>query len=87
MPVGRAWATLVEQDGAIDFLGNTIDLFPEHRGRGSRRRSSGRCAATCTRSGSVTCTCGSTAHDVGARRTFLDAGAGVADVHLRKDLT
>jgi hypothetical protein len=25
-------------------------------------------------------------HDVGARRTFLENGAGVADVHLRKDL-
>ena len=26
------------------------------------------------------------AHDTGARRTFLDSGAGVDDVHLRKDL-
>jgi len=26
------------------------------------------------------------AHDTGARRTFLDNGAGIDDVHLRKDL-
>ena len=37
-PVGRAWATLVTDDeGNVDFHGNTIDLFPQFRAQGLTR--------------------------------------------------
>lgn len=86
VPVGRVWATLVERDGALDFHGNTIDLFPEHRGQrltpsflGALRR---HLHALGVRDVHIRVY----GHDAGARRTFLDHGAGVEDVHLRKDL-
>lgn len=86
VPVGRAWATLVEQDGAIDFLGNTIDLFPEHRGQRLTPSFLGALRRHVHEIGVRDVHLRVYGHDAGARRTFLDAGAGVADVHLRKDL-
>ncbi len=86
VPVGRAWATLVERDGALDFHGNTLDLFPEHRGQrltpsflGALRRHVDELGVRDVRLRVY-------AHDEGARRTFLDEGAGIHEVHLRKDL-
>ncbi len=86
VPVGRAWATLVEQDGALDFVGNTIDLFPEHRGQrltpsflGALRRHVHDLGVRDVRLRVY-------GHDERARRTFTDNGAGIRDVHLRKDL-
>lgn len=86
VPVGRAWATLVERDGALDLHGNTLDLFPEHRGQrltpsflGALRRHVDELGVRDVRLRVY-------AHDEGARRTFLDHGAGIHEVHLRKDL-
>lgn len=87
VPIGRLWATLVTtEDGALDFHGNLVDLFPEYRGRrltpsflGALRRElhaldvrgvTGRLYA----------------HDASARRRVVTEGAGIDEVHLRKDL-
>lgn len=86
VPVGRAWMTLVDRDGELDLDGNTLDLFPEHRGRrltpsfvgALRRHAAGR--------GVRDVRLRVYAHDTGARRTYLDAGAAIHEVHLRKDL-
>jgi len=86
-PVGRAWATLVtDDDGAIDFLGNTIDLFPQFRGQGLTRSFLGALRRHVREIGVRDVHLRVYAHDTGARRTFVDNGAGVDDVHLRKDL-
>ncbi|WP_435769595.1 hypothetical protein [Nocardioides sp. SYSU DS0651] len=86
-PVGRAWATLVPgDDGALDFHGNTIDLFPEHRGQGLTRSFLGALRRHVDGLGVRDVRLRVYGHDAGARRTFLTAGAGIGDVHLRKDL-
>jgi GNAT superfamily N-acetyltransferase len=86
-PVGRAWATLVTaDDGAVDFHGNTIDLFPQFRGRGLTRSFLGALRRHVREIGVRGVVLRVYAHDAGARQTFLDNGAGVDDVHLRKDL-
>ena len=86
-PVGRAWATLVtDEDGAVDFHGNTIDLLPEFRGQGLTRSFLGALRRHVREIGVRDVLLRVYAHDTGARRTFLDSGAGVDDVHLRKDL-
>ncbi len=84
--VGRAWATLVEKDGALDFHGNTIDLLPEHRGQRLTPSFLGALRRHVQEIGVRDVHLRVYGHDVGARQTFLDAGAGIADVHLRKDL-
>ncbi|MCW2736040.1 hypothetical protein [Nocardioides sp.] len=84
--VGRAWATLVERDGALDFHGNTIDLFPEHRGQRLTPAFLGALRRHVHELGVRDVHLRVYGHDTGARRTFLDNGAGVEDVHLRKDL-
>ena len=84
--VGRAWATLVERDGALDFHGNTIDLFPEHRGQRLTPSFLGALRRHVHELGVRDVHLRVYGHDTGARRTFLDEGAGVEDVHLRKDL-
>ena len=86
VPVGRAWATLVETDGALDFHGNTIDLFPEHRGQRLTPSFLGALRRHVNQLGVRDVHLRVYAHDTGARQTFLDAGAGIEDVHLRKDL-
>ena len=86
VPVGRAWATLVERDGALDFHGNTIDLFPEHRGQRLTPSFLGALRRHVQEIGVRDVHLRVYAHDAGARRTFLEQGAGVEDVHLRKDL-
>lgn len=86
VPVGRAWATLVEQDGALDFVGNTIDLFPEHRGQRLTPSFLGALRRHVQGLGVRDVSLRVYGHDTGARRTFLDNGAGIRDVHLRKDL-
>ena len=85
--VGRAWATLVERDGALDFYGNTIDLLPEHRGQRLTPSFLGALRRHVHDLGVRDVHLRVYGHDVGARRTFVDAGAGVEDVHLRKDLS
>jgi GNAT superfamily N-acetyltransferase len=86
-PVGRAWATLVtSDDGAVDFLGNTIDLFPEYRGQGLTRSFLGALRRHVQEIGVRDVHLRVYAHDASARRTFVDNGAGIDDVHLRKDL-
>ncbi len=87
-PVGRAWATLVTaDDGSVDFLGNTIDLFPQFRGQGLTRSFLGALVRYVREVGVRDIHLRVYAHDDRPRRTFLDNGAGIADVHLRKDLT
>jgi hypothetical protein len=86
VPVGRAWATLVEVDGGLDFHGNTIDLFPEHRGQRLTPSFLGALRRHVHEIGVRDVHLRVYGHDAGARRTFLDAGAGIEDVHLRKDL-
>lgn len=86
VPVGRAWATLVESDGAIDFHGNTIDLFPEFRGQRLTPSFLGALRRYVQEVGVRDVHMRVYGHDVGARRMFLDNGAGIRDVHLRKDL-
>lgn len=85
--VGRAWATLVETDGALDFHGNTIDLFPEFRGQRLTPSFLGALRRHVQQIGVRDVHLRVYAHDTGARRTYLDNGVGVADVHLRKDLS
>lgn len=84
--VGRAWATLVERDGALDFHGNTLDLFPEHRGQRLTPSFLGALRRHVHALGVRDVHLRVYGHDAGARRTFLDHGAGIEDVHLRKDL-
>lgn len=85
--VGRAWATLVTaDDGGTDFHGNTIDLFPQFRGQGLTRSFLGALRRHVREIGVRDVVLRVYAHDTGARQTFLDNGAGVSDVHLRKDL-
>lgn len=86
VPVGRAWATLVEKDGALDFLGNTIDLFPEHRGQRLTPSFLGALRRHVQEIGVRDVHLRVYGHDTAARRTFLGAGAGIEDVHLRKEL-
>jgi GNAT superfamily N-acetyltransferase len=87
VPVGRAWATLVTaEDGSVDFLGNTIDLFPEFRGQGLTRSFLGALRRHVKELGVRDVHLRVYAHDTKARRTFIESGAGVDDVHLRKDL-
>lgn len=88
VPVGRAWATLVRSDdGGLDFLGNTLELFPEHRGQRLTPSFLGALRRHVRTLGVRDVHLRVYAHDAPARRTFLDAGAGVEDVHLRKDLS
>ena len=84
--VGRAWATLVERDGALDFHGNTIDLFPEHRGQRLTPSFLGALRRHVHELGVRDVHLRVYGHDTGARRTFVEHGAGLRDVHLRKDL-
>lgn len=86
VPVGRAWATLVEVDGALTFHGNTIDLFPEHRGQRLTPSFLGALRRHVQEIGVRDVHLRIYGHDAGARRTFLDEGARIQDVHLRKDL-
>jgi GNAT superfamily N-acetyltransferase len=87
-PVGRAWATLVtDEAGAVDFHGNTIDLFPRFRGQGLTRSFLGALRRHVHEIGVRDVLLRVYAHDAGARRTFVDNGAGINDIHLRKDLT
>jgi len=86
VPVGRAWATLVEKNGALDFLGNTIDLFPEHRGQRLTPSFLGALRRHVQEIGVRDVHLRVYGHDTAARRTFLGAGAGIEDVHLRKEL-
>lgn len=84
--VGRAWATLVEQDGALDFHGNTIDLLPEHRGKRLTPSFLGALRRHVQDLGVRDVHLRIYGHDTGARRSLLARGAGLQDVHLRKDL-
>jgi L-amino acid N-acyltransferase YncA len=84
--VGRAWATLVEQDGALDFHGNTIDLLPEHRGKRLTPSFLGALRRHAHDLGVRDVHLRVYGHDADARRTLLGQGAGIQDVHLRKDL-
>lgn len=86
VPVGRAWATLVPGEDGLDFFGNTIDLFPEHRGQGLTKSFMGALRRHVHEIGVRDVHLRVYGHDEDARRTFLDSGAGIADVHLRKDL-
>jgi hypothetical protein len=88
VPVGRLWATLVTypEGGGLGFRGNLVELYPEFRGQrltpsflGALRRHlltldvrdvQGRLYA----------------RDANARRTVIEEGARIDDVHLRKDL-
>lgn len=86
VPVGRVWATFVEDDGAVDLHGNTIDLFPEHRGQrltpsflGALRRYVADIGVRDVRFHLY-------GHDTSARRSLNEVGVGIEDVHLRKDL-
>ena len=86
-PVGRAWATLVtDDDGNVDFHGNTIDLFPQFRGQGLTPSFLGALRRHVQEVGVRDVHLRVYAHDSGARRTFVENGAGIDDVHLRKDL-
>lgn len=86
VPVGRAWATLVERDGAIDFHGNSIDLFPEFRGQRLTPSFLGALRRHVRGIGVRDVHLRVYGHDLAARRTFVAEGAGIQDVHLRKDL-
>jgi len=87
VPIGRLWATVVtSDDGAIDLRGNLVDLFPEFRGRrltpsflGALRRHMHALGVRGVHGRLY-------AHDAGARRTVVEEGTGIDDVHLRKDL-
>ncbi|GAA5144044.1 hypothetical protein GCM10023340_10910 [Nocardioides marinquilinus] len=88
-PVGRAWATLVRPDGPegpVDFLGNTLDLFEPFRGQGLTKSLLGALVRHVRALGVRDVHLRVYAHDAAARRTFLEHGAGVDDVHLRREL-
>jgi GNAT superfamily N-acetyltransferase len=86
-PVGRFWGTVVPgPDGRHDLVANTLDLLPEHRGRGLMRPFLAAVETYAREHGH---------HDVRARvyalagqarATLLGVGLGLDDVHLRKDL-
>lgn len=87
VPVGRAWATLRRtDDGGLDFFGNTLDLFPEHRGQGLTKSFLGALRRHVHEIGVRDVHLNVYGHDAGARRTFVDHGAGIGRVLLRKDL-
>ena len=86
VPVGRAWATVVEVDGVLDLHGNTIELFPEHRGRRLTPSFLGALRRHVHEVGVRDVHLNIYGHDADARRTLMGAGVGIEDVHLRKDL-
>ncbi|WP_134740032.1 hypothetical protein [Nocardioides sp. 503] len=86
VPVGRFWGTLAERDGVVDLVGNTIDLFPEHRGKGLTRPFMA-ALETYAREHRLRDFRGRLyGHERRARTTVVGMGAGIDDVHLRKDL-
>lgn len=84
--VGRAWATLVPREDGLDLLGNTIELFPEHRGQGLTKSFLGAMRREIQELGVRDVRLRLYGHDTDARRTLAEVGVGVTDVHLRKDL-
>jgi hypothetical protein len=88
VPIGRLWATLVTtDDGATDFVGNLIDLFPEFRGRGLTRSFLGALRRELHALDVRDVRGRLYAHDARARHTVVAEGTRVDDVHLRKELT
>ena len=61
--------------------------FPEFRGQGLTRSFLGALRRHVQEIGVRDVHLRVYAHDSGARRTFVDEGAGIDEVHLRKDLT
>lgn len=86
VPVGRAWGTFVRRDGALDFLGHSIDLFPQHRGQGLTKSFLGALRRHVHDLGVRDVHMRVYGHAESAQQTFLAVGAGIGDVHLRKDL-
>lgn len=86
VPVGRAWGTFVHRDGATDFLGHSLDLLPEHRGRGLTKSFLGALRRHVHEVGVRDVHLRVYGHAADAQQTFLAVGAGIGDVHLRKDL-
>lgn len=85
-PVGRAWGTLVEREGATEFLGNVMELFPEFRGQRLTPSFLGAMSRHVRALDVRGVHLRLYGHDERARRSFLGAGVAIADVHLRKDL-
>lgn len=85
-PVGRAWASLVVQDDALDFFGHVIELDPEHRGQGLTRSFLGALSRHLHDLGVRDVHLPVYGEDERVRRSFNAAGVVVNDVHLRKDL-
>jgi GNAT superfamily N-acetyltransferase len=87
VPVGRLWATIItDEDGAVDLVGNSVDLFPEFRGQGLTKSLLGALRRHMQELGVRDVRGRLYAHDSRGRRTVVDQGTGIDDVHLRKDL-
>ena len=86
-PVGRFWGTVVPgPDGRHDLVANTLDLLPEHRGRGLVRPLLAAIETYAREHGHHDVRARVYALDGQARTTLLGIGLGLEDVHLRKDL-
>jgi len=83
---GRFWATLVRHDDGVDLLGNYIDLFPEHRGQGLTRSFMAAVESWVVETGVRDISGLLYGRDHAARSTVLGMGAGLSEIHLRKDV-
>lgn len=85
-PIGQAWATLVPHDGVVDFYGNTLHLFAEHRGKGLSAPFIAALSAYVDGLGVADIHARVYARDQWARKLFVSTTEGVRDVSVRKDL-
>lgn len=85
-PVGRCWGTLVERDGGLDFLGHVIELFAPFRGQRLTPSFLGAMSRHVRELDVRDVSLRLYGHDQRARRSFVEAGVALADVHLRRDL-
>jgi GNAT superfamily N-acetyltransferase len=86
-PVGSAWATLVRRGDALDYHGNSMFLYPEHRGRGLSKSFLGALVRQAEELGVADVHVNVLGRDQWARQNFLRDPGGVNDVQVRKDLT
>ena len=84
--VGRFWATLERRGTGLGLLSNSLDLFPEHRGRGLTRHFVAALGTRARAEGLIDVRGRLYGHDARARRSLTGAGMHLDEVHLRKDL-
>lgn len=88
-PVGSAWATLAPRGDAVDYLGRSMFLFPEHRGRGLSKSFLGALIRNAAEIGVADVQVRLFGHDITARTLFMPGpleAEAVTDVYVRKDL-